>query len=190
MNTFKSFALNVLFLFSATFSPTVSAQLINFDALGQDSAAINNGYAGFNWSNFTSMNGTFVPNSGFERGVVSGPNIAYNQDGLAASFSRETAFTLRDMYVTKGLTAGITHFEGYIGNTLTFSRSVFSSTAAPSHIVFDWVGITKLKFFGEPGTSETVIDNIHVAAVPEPETYALMGLGLLAVIVAKRRKRV
>jgi hypothetical protein len=28
-----------------------------------------------------------------------------------------------------------------------------------------------------------------VAAVPEPETYALMGFGLLAVVVAKRRSK-
>jgi len=33
------------------------------------------------------------------------------------------------------------------------------------------------------------IDNVVVKAIPEPSTYALMGLGALALVVAYRRKR-
>ncbi|WP_047396841.1 PEP-CTERM sorting domain-containing protein [Chitinibacter sp. ZOR0017] len=36
--------------------------------------------------------------------------------------------------------------------------------------------------------SQLLLDNLQVAPVPEPETYALMGLGLVGLLAARRRK--
>jgi PEP-CTERM motif len=47
--------------------------------------------------------------------------------------------------------------------------------------------------FSSSGSSQALyngfsVDNIQVAPVPEPETYALMGLGLLGLLATRRRK--
>jgi hypothetical protein len=39
------------------------------------------------------------------------------------------------------------------------------------------------------GTRDFLIDNIHVAAVPEPETYAMLGAGLGLIGFAARRRK-
>ena len=45
------------------------------------------------------------------------------------------------------------------------------------------------EYFGNAATSNYIgIDTVTVAAIPEPETYALMGLGLAALAVLRRRK--
>ena len=65
-----------------------------------------------------------------------------------------------------------------------------------SNFVANTTGTTRLTFAGL-GTSNSLggyIDNVKVidvtAPVPEPETYAMLGLGLLAVGVARRRKAI
>jgi hypothetical protein len=53
-------------------------------------------------------------------------------------------------------------------------------------LTFDGMG-QSISFGGEAGN--VAYDNISVTAVPEPETYALMALGLAGVMVAVRRQR-
>jgi hypothetical protein len=39
------------------------------------------------------------------------------------------------------------------------------------------------------GATESVFDNLSVTAVPEPSITALLGLGILALVMAARRRR-
>lgn len=150
---------------------------------------INNGYSGFNWDNFYATSGSGNPSTGYYTGIVSSPNVAFNGFGNPSSFYSETAFNLISMEVTKAWYEGITHFDGYVGNTITYSMDVFSTTAGPKLATFNWNGLNKLTMSDGNGTNQTVIDNLTVAAVPEAETYSMMllGLGMLG-FMARRRK--
>lgn len=54
---------------------------------------------------------------------------------------------------------------------------------------FSATGYDQHLWFGSTGSSALSLDNITVSAVPEPETYALMLLGLGAVGFAGRRRK-
>lgn len=192
-NTLVKFAAAVLFgLGSIGFAHANTT--ITFDDLptATKEAEIADGYSGFNWDNFYILTPTSSTYSatGFANGVVSATNVAFNAWAEPAAFSSTAAFTFVSAYVTKAWDNGVTHFDGYVGNTLTYSVDVTSTTAAPTLATFNWVGVTKVIVSDANKTGQSVIDNITVAAVPEPETYAMLlaGLGLMGA-VARRRKQ-
>ena len=172
--------------------------VINFDDLtaGRWGTEIQNGYSGLNWSNFYILNGnSFDSSSGYGTGTVSAPNVAFNGAGNPASFSSATAFNLATIDVTKAWASGITHFDGYVGNILTYSMNVSSTTAGPTLATFNWNGLNKVTMSDGNSTHQTAIDNLTlgnvVAAVPEPETYAMLlaGLGLMGAITRRRQNK-
>lgn len=192
----KFLAAGGLFALCATLSSHASAEVITFDDISTSngSVPISNGYHGFDWNNFYVLDASQsggTTNTGYQTGTVSAPNVAYNGYADPASFSSVTAFSLNSLEVTKAWNAGITHFDGYVGNILTYSMNVTSSTTAPTSVVFNWSGLNKVVMSDGNSTNHTAIDNLSVTAVPEPETYALMlaGLGLMGVIARRRNKK-
>jgi hypothetical protein len=64
----------LLFLSSPSFATTIT-----FDDLDNNGAQIPTGYAGFDWTNFGTFDGSInAPQSGFSAGTVSPGNVAYN----------------------------------------------------------------------------------------------------------------
>ncbi len=155
-------------------------------------------YGGFTWNNFSVINAA-TSNSGYHAGMVSGTNVAYNAFANPATFSSSTAFTLNDAWFVGAWNDGLTiHVVGTGANTYT-KDFVVNSTGA-SNIVFNWTGLTSVRFSSSGGTphpgysgagAHFGMDNLTVnaAPVPEPETWAMLLGGLAALGLMARRKK-
>jgi hypothetical protein len=198
INTFK---LTSLF-FATTALAFASPTLITFDDLSesQNTQVIPNGYAGLNWHYFGCLTPALrygTQQNGYQAGVVSPDNVAYNRGANPVSISSASSFDLLSGYLTAAWYDNLqVEVLGYVGSTLTYSNIYTPSATAPTLFNFDYFGVTEVDFtsFGgsvHPGYNNGgemfVLDNL-TAVVPEPSTFALAGLGVLALTVSRRRK--
>jgi hypothetical protein len=82
-----------------------SAELIHFDRIPNpfqlDEGQIPNGWGSFHWSSeFWWTNDVTDPDTGYQYGIVSPPNVVFNADGANVSFRRNTPFELISFYLT------------------------------------------------------------------------------------------
>ena len=70
----------------------------------------------------------------------------------------------------------------YVGKTTAAHQVVFTATSTATLLTFSSI---------VSGQSGAVLDNVSVAAVPEPESYAMLlaGLGLMATMTFRRRRQ-
>jgi hypothetical protein len=197
MNSFKLASV----FFASTTLALASPTLITFDDLpeSQNTQVIPNGYAGLNWHYFGSLTPTLrygTQQNGYQAGVVSPDNVAYNRGANTVSISRAGSFDLLSGYLTAAWYDNLqVEVLGYVGSTLTYSNIYAPSATAPTLFNFDYLGVTEVDFssFGgsvhpdyNDGGEMFVLDNLTVN-VPEPSTFALGGLGA-AVLLFRRRK--
>lgn len=135
-------------------------------------------------ANTVTSNHTFVWRAG------STGSLGYISQNIATQAGQSYSFSF-DVYNTATSNA---IFEAWFGGTKIYS---FSNTVHNwTHVAFDDLvatGLsTQIKFGARNDPSFTRLDNVTLtAAVPEPETYALMlaGLGLMGAIARRRNKR-
>jgi hypothetical protein len=169
------------------------ATVINFDDISTSSfTGVTNGYDGFDWHGVDVIVDTFHPGTGYQYGVVSGPNAAFDDGGFGATFYVASGtFTLNSAYFTGAYYNQNVTVKAYNGDTLVDTVTFAVSDTSPTLETFNWAGITTVNWKGSSTVhyqSQIVVDNLtvnqSVNAVPETSTWAMMlagfaGLGVL-----------
>jgi hypothetical protein len=187
------------------------AGIITFDDLPAPDplgSLVPNGYAGLQWNNFYYLNGTsnaYNP-SGYQAGVVSPNNVAFNGFAQPASISSSTPFDFFGTYVTGAWNDGVNvEIQGWKNGVLTYDIATLANSTGPTAVPVSFLGVDTVTFISSggtpspvfgPGGSHIVLDNIAIntslrlQGVPEPTSLALLGAGgALCGLAAWRRRR-
>lgn len=156
--------------------------------------------SGEDWATNTDM--TIVSSTGTDVGGLGAPSLVsgnllrsfagwLNENGdpsFSVSFTSAINFFSADFAGVA--TPADVRIYAYNGNTLLGS-SVSAVTTGQFTLSFAAASITRVVVTPGSFNDWVGVDNINyttaVAAIPEPETYALMGLGLVALAFARRR---
>lgn len=179
---------NIVFSLLLLASASASAGVIGFDDLpGNETEAIANGYAGFDWDGLGAIRADAYPGSGYAAGTVSSANAAFNRDGGTAAISRPGGFRFVGAYFTSAWLEQELSFEGWRDGVLVLASpaSYVIDTATPLWIGLGWSGIDTLLIYNSSGT-QWVMDEF---TVPEPASLSLLGAALAGMALSRRRRR-
>ncbi len=180
--------------------PTV----LNFDASPTATAAGAFGAAGgYTFANFATLEASSPFGTGTN--AVSGARFAYVvlQPGAVpfGSVYRENLnWNLLDAFLsfrtfdgnTAPLTITVNAYRGFTDDDPVFTRDLVLTNAA-QRFTFDWRDISEVEFLPDPTGSGRpavlAVDDLTVAAVPEPATVVLVGAGAVVLLGAGARRR-
>jgi hypothetical protein len=194
--------------FLLTAATSFAATTITFDDISTSppfyEGSLPNGYQGLDWSYFLVQ--SHLPGAsptGYDAGLVSGPNDAFGFAGFPASFSSPTPFTFTSGYFTGAFNDGLNiTIQGFNGATLLDSETIIVSSTAPTLEVFNWTDLTEVTFNSFGGThnpaypsagntagTQFVVDNLVIngSSLPEPGEYSMIVVGLVGLIVLRKR---
>jgi len=175
---------------------------LGFDDLPSGILPIPNGYNNLGWNNFYYLDGVnyYGNPSGYQNGVVSPNNVAFNAFGDPASIysAHVDPFYVLDGYITAAWRDNLEiNITGYYGGNPVISGDFFINTNAPTYFYATapvWIddlvftssgGVQHIGYTGD-GT-HFALDNLTVHTTPEPGTLLLVGTGILG-LVRKFRK--
>ncbi len=140
------------------------------------------GYHGLIWNNFDYLNGLnySVNSNGYDAGVVSSSNVAFNAYGNPADVTSATGahFNFISAELTSAWNDNLqVEAQGYVDGALTYDQTYTLSATTPTLIVFNYLGVTEVNFISSGGTTHAgytggginfAMDNVSVGAVQPP----------------------
>jgi hypothetical protein len=195
MKAFLLRALCVFFACAAMDTFAANPVILTFDDLpgpGTFGSAVPSGYGGFQWYNFNYLDGMDFTASGYQNGVLSANNVAFNGSGNPAELSSSGPFDLNSAWLTAAWNDGLQlEVQGFAGGTLLYDQTYTLNAAAPTLLAFNYLGVDEVSFSSSGGINhgydgsgtQFVMDNLTVS-VPEPSTIGLVifsaaGVGLV-----------
>jgi hypothetical protein len=176
-------------------SASGQVQVLTFDDLPGSEERIPNGYGGFEWSNLWYLDAVnyWLNPSGYQAGMVSANNVAFNGYGNPASMMIQGPgeFHFIGTYLTAAWNTGLNiEIIGTLGGTPVDSRTVTVDRLAPTWFEFNW-DVDAISFRSYGGTpypqsgQQFAMDNFTF--VPEPAMMALLGAGIPVLLKCRRR---
>jgi len=151
----------------------ISLQPMNFNQLKCDSwICVPYGYFGFRYDNFRIANSTSYPNTGYEKGCISPPNVGYNGNGNPASIKSidSSTFTVHSLFATPACAKNLKiKFEGLDSNSSVVVSETFTLESPDDTMQIILRGFSKLKEFRVSTTcasdaeTHVAVDNIMIA---------------------------
>jgi hypothetical protein len=186
--------LSILTLLAFPASSIRSQTVITFDDMSSFSngvpllTVITNGYQGFNWANFYTVNAShdakMFGTNGDYYGMVTASNVAFNGGGTPAEIDAiATNFNFLGAYLTGVWNSNLNiEVEGFRSGSMLYDTTVVASATAPTLFTFSYLDIDRLTFnsfggqnagFPDGGGEEFAMDNFTFEFVPEPSSLLL-----------------
>jgi hypothetical protein len=172
-------------------APFASADVLGFDDIGSY-GLVPTHYGGLDWSS----------SSWIAFGDTQDPYAAHSGDWrVSTDFgSTDTDSTIRFLSASvfdgawfSGYGDAAVTFELYLGGALVASSATLAPTGTASYLASGYAGLVDAVVVSSPLQAFYAMDDFTfhapVAAVPEPQTWALMFAGMGLVAVARRTRR-
>ncbi len=179
-----------------------SAQVLHFDDVATNAAGFNSSafttYGGYSFENFGVM--TNATAFGFGTNDTSPPKFAYaHADDASFIYRTDTPFNFFYASLSYRRFDAITTpvdivVNGYrTGDVNPFFSQVITLTNSAQVFTFHYTDIEEIEFdthlLDENRAAVLALDDLSVAAVPEPSSIVLLATGLFGVMLVARRRR-
>ncbi|CAA6819087.1 MAG: Unknown protein [uncultured Sulfurovum sp.] len=155
---------------------------INFDDIdtGGSLIPVPDNYKELIWSSdfYITNGGTRLPDTGYENGMVSTPNTAFNAGGNDVTLSNSESFNFTSGYLTAAWNNDLEiTLKGYKDGTELYTRTVVVSPHSATKFDFNFNGVDTVTFHAEGGTNAGLVVSDEVVAQSNTQSMSIITKG-------------